>query len=109
MQFETVEIVSDAQIQELTELYWHQWWSKDRKAQDVKRMIQNTDVAIALYDPEKNRLAAFARILTDFTYRALLLDVIVEGSYTGTGLGQKVMDKIMEHPKLQEVEEFVLF
>lgn len=37
---------------------------------------------------------AFARILTDYVYKALILDVIVEPAYRGRGLGRLLMESI---------------
>ena len=54
-------------------------------------------------------LIAFARVITDDTYKALVLDVIVDSSARGTGLGRELMDAVISHPELTGVQHFELY
>jgi ribosomal protein S18 acetylase RimI-like enzyme len=47
--------------------------------------------------------------LTDFVYRGVLYDVIVKPSYRKMGFGAKLLDKVVNHPQLKEVENMALF
>src|SRR4029078_11562124 len=49
-----------------------------------------------------------SRVLTDFVYEALILDVIVDEDLRGTGLGAALMDAIVNHPRLASVRTFEL-
>jgi len=71
------------------------------------KMLAATDVIIGLVD-ESDRLIAFTRVITDFVYRAMIFDVIVKPTHRKTGLGAKLMDAVLNHPKLQTVESFAL-
>jgi len=93
-------------LDQLVEHYKYGWWSQNRKKADVKKMLQNSDVAISLWDGKK--LIGFARILTDYVYRATLWDVIIHPDYQGQGLGKLIMDKVLNHPKLKKVSYFWL-
>jgi len=53
-------------------------------------------------------LAAFARVLTDRTYLALVLDVIVAPEYRGGGLGRLLVERICSEPALQKVASIEL-
>ena len=57
-------------------------------------MLRQSDLLIGLCDSERRHLMAFARILTDYVYKALILDVIVEPAYRGRGLGRLLMESI---------------
>jgi GNAT superfamily N-acetyltransferase len=59
--------------------------------------------------PHARELAAFARAVTDYAYKALVLDVIVAAPHRGSGLGARIMDALMQHPKLAEVRHFELY
>jgi len=66
-------------------------------------------VLVAFADPATDRLIAFARVITDETYKALVLDVIVDPAARHRGLGKKLMDAIVGHPALVRVEHFELY
>ncbi len=93
-------------LDQLVDHYQYGWWSKNRKKADVKKMLENSDVAISLWDGKK--LIGFARVLTDFVYRATVWDVIIHPDYQGQGLGKLIMEKVVNHPKLKKVSYFWL-
>jgi predicted GNAT family N-acyltransferase len=71
-------------------------------------MLAGSQLAFALVDPETDRLAAFARVLTDDAYLALVLDVVVSANRRGDGLGRMLMDAIVSHPRVAAVESIEL-
>jgi ribosomal protein S18 acetylase RimI-like enzyme len=54
-------------------------------------------------------LIGFARVLTDFTFKALIFDVIVNPDYRGLGLGDRLVSLIVSHPRLKSVASFELY
>jgi GNAT superfamily N-acetyltransferase len=104
-----IDRLSERQIEQLVEMYQQEWWTRGRQPADVRRMLEHSDVIVALCDAETERLAAFARVLTDTVYKALILDAIVEASHRGTGLGRALMDALMQHPGLRAVRHFELY
>jgi GNAT superfamily N-acetyltransferase len=62
---------------------------------------------IGLVD-EGDRLIGIVRVMTDFVYRAMVFDVIVNPTHRKMGLGTKLMDALVNHPKLQAVEKSYL-
>lgn len=53
-------------------------------------------------------LVAFARVVTDRATYAYLTDVVVAERLRGQGLGRWMMQRILEHPDLQELRRFAL-
>jgi N-acetylglutamate synthase-like GNAT family acetyltransferase len=47
-------------------------------------------------------------VLTDFTYLAMILDVVVHPDCRGTGLGAALMDAVTRHPGLADVQSLEL-
>ena len=94
--------------QKLMELYAGAWWAKSREISDVQRMLDSTPVTIGLIDDDAEALAAFARVLTDDVYFALILDVIVHPGYRGAGLGLVLMDTVLAHPRVSAVRSVEL-
>lgn len=76
---------------------------------DVETMLAETDVVIGLTDSVTGDLVAFARVLTDSVYKALIFDVIVRDDRRGTGLGGRLMEEILAHPDLGRVDHFELY
>jgi predicted GNAT family N-acyltransferase len=70
--------------------------------------LSGTDLVFAVVDVPSNCLAAFARVLTDRAYLALVLDVIVSPAYRRNGLGRLLMDRICAAPELEKVTSIEL-
>lgn len=109
MSFEMLDHLTSAQIEELHKLYQSEWWTKGRQLDDVRSMVQHTDIIIAFCEPKTKKLVAFTRIITDYTYKALVLDVIVAAPYRSTGLGRRLMDAVANHPALKKVRHIELY
>jgi predicted GNAT family N-acyltransferase len=108
MNYQVVNQLDETQISELVELYKNEFWSYNRTYPGVVKMLAASDIIIALVNEEKE-LIAFCRILTDFVYRGVLYDVIVKPSYRKMGFGAKLLDEVVNHPQLKEVENMALF
>ena len=90
----------------LLRLYDHAPWAKGRTVEDTRAMLRNTDLVIAAW--EESRLIGFGRVLTDFVYRASIWDVVVDPEYQGKDIGTEIMQRILHHPSLKQVELFWL-
>ena len=109
MNYQPLDHLSEAQTDELLDLYRAEWWTKHRESQDVRRMLKQCDVIIGFAEPSTGRLVAFARVITDFVYKALVLDVIVTAEHRDEGLGRALMDRILDHPRLATVRHLELY
>lgn len=105
--YRIVETLTESQVSDLMDLYKNEFWSDKRTRQDVVKMLASTDVIIGLVD-ECDQLIGITRVLTDFVYRAMIFDVIIKPTHRKMGLGAKLMDAVLNHPKLQTVENFAL-
>ena len=103
MPLEVVESLTESQLADLCRLYQSEWWTGDRTTEGVRAMLENTSLMIGLVDQE-GRLVAFCRVLTDFVYRGMLYDVMVDPELRGQGLGRRLMDVLAEHPRLRGIE-----
>jgi ribosomal protein S18 acetylase RimI-like enzyme len=108
MDYQVINKLNETQISQLLELYKNEFWSKNRTYEGVVKMLAASDVIIALVD-EEEQLIGFCRVLTDFVYRGVLYDVIVKPSYRKMGFGAKLLDEVVNHPQLKEVESIALF
>jgi predicted GNAT family N-acyltransferase len=108
MPIEAIEHLTDEQVKDLHRLYQSEWWTEGRSLSDVERILQHSDIIVAFCDSVTRELLAFARVLTDYVYTALILDVIVEASHRGSGIGRSLMDSMLDHPALADVSRFEL-
>lgn len=106
---EFVSRLTSEHIEQLWHLFQAEWWSRGRKLDDIRRVVQHSDLIFAYCDPETGRLVAFARVLTDFVYKAFVFDVIVDRQYRRFGLGRMLLDAITAHPALLFVEHIELY
>lgn len=102
-----VDRLSEPQVEQLCALYRETWWTKGRGAADVRRMLEGTDLIVA--GIEDGRLVAFARVLTDGVYKALVFDVIVAPAAQSRGLGRALMDQICSHPIVRDVQHLEMY
>jgi GNAT superfamily N-acetyltransferase len=88
---------------ELVALYeTYEWWA-DRDPRGVERALAATDEVVALRDDDSGNLVAAARILTDYTYYAMVFDVIVHDEHREEGLGEELLAAVVTHPPLSGV------
>ena len=92
------------QLQELFHL--GAFWAQDRKIEDWEVAIANSDPIISVWD--SNRLIGFARATSDGVYRATIWDVVIHPDYRGTGLGRKLVETVLSHPRMSRVERVYL-
>lgn len=103
-----LDSLSDSQIEQLRDLLEQEWGLKGRTLDDLRLMIRNTSVIVAFAEKSSGRLVACCRVLTDFVFQATIHGVIVAEDWRGHGLGQRLMDAAIEHPRLQRVRSLWL-
>jgi ribosomal protein S18 acetylase RimI-like enzyme len=92
------------QLQELFRL--GAFWAKDRKIEDWEVAITNSEPVISIWDGQ--RLIGFARATSDGIYRATIWDVVIHPDYRGAGLGRKLVETVLSHPRMNRVERVYL-
>ena len=103
-----IDRLTESHVRDLHAMYLTEWWTHRRVLDDVRRMARH-GVIIGFEEEATGRLAGFARVITDFVFKALVLDVIVQPEHRGTGLGKALMDAVVEHPDLKDVLHFELY
>ena len=93
---------------QLYALYRQEWWTKGRPVKDVISAFDNSDLVFGCLSDD-DQLIACARVLSDFTFKALIFDVIIAKTHRGQGLGKHMLDQITGHEKLANVKSFELY
>jgi N-acetylglutamate synthase-like GNAT family acetyltransferase len=92
------------QLQELFDIA--AFWAKGRNIKDLAIAIANSEPVISVWDQEL--LIGFARATSDGIYRATIWDVVIHPDYQGNGLGSKLIETVLNHPRMQKVERVYL-
>lgn len=103
-----IDTVDGIKRDELVALFQSAWWTSERTLEDVERMLRGSDAVVGLVDRSSDRLVGFARAITDHTFLAVVLDVIVAPDLRGTGLGARLMDELLARPGLADVDSIEL-
>lgn len=92
------------QIQQLLNI--SAFWAKNRSIEDLGIAIANSDPVITVWDGE--RFIGFARATSDGIYRATIWDVVIHPEYRSVGLGSKLVETVLSHPRMNRVERVYL-
>jgi ribosomal protein S18 acetylase RimI-like enzyme len=88
------------QLQELLNI--STFWAKGRSIEDLALAIANSEPVISVWDCQQ--LIGFARATSDGIYRATIWDVVIHPEYRGQGLGSKLVETMLSHPRMRWVE-----
>ncbi|MBW8639119.1 GNAT family N-acetyltransferase [Hoeflea sp. WL0058] len=108
MRYAWIEEFEGPRREELYEFYKKEWWTKGRTFSDVAQMLDHSDLTLGCCG-ENGKLVGFSRVLTDFTFKALIFDVIVHSDFRGYGIGKALIDRIIGHDALSKVNSFELY
>ena len=109
MNISVINKLNDTQIEKLHILYQNEWFTKGRSIDDVREMLNKTDFVFGFCLPESDELIGFARVISDWVYKAFVFDVIVDPIFRGQGMGNFIIDTIFEHAVLKEVSHIELY
>ncbi len=93
-----------AKLQQLLNLT--AFWAQGRSQEDLAIAISNSDPVITVWDDHK--LIGFGRATSDAVFRATIWDVVIHPDYRQLGLGTKLVESLLSHPRLNRVEKVYL-
>lgn len=82
------------------------YWAQGRTIEEVKISIENS-TCFGVYDKNEN-LVGFARVITDVSVLAWLLDVFILEEHRQQGLGKLLVKTVVEHPDFSLVNKWML-
>ena len=75
-------------------------WQKDIGPKTLERALQNSLCIGAFVDDAQ---VGLARVITDYATFAWIDDVFVDASFRGQGIAYRLMEAIIDHPRLTSV------
>ena len=94
-------------LKQLQNLFNNQtFWAKNRSPENLKKMLSNSSVVISVW--EENQMVGFGRATSDFIYRAVLWDIVINTKMQGLGLGKIVVEALLSSKAIKNVEKIYL-
>ena len=81
------------------------YWAEGVPRHIVERSIENS-LCFGVF--AHDRQVGFARVVTDYATYAYIADVFIVEAHRGQGLSKRLMQAIMEHPRLQGLRRWSL-
>jgi len=84
----------------------HSFWAQGRSLNNLRRMLAGSAAVVSLW--QGKRLVGFGRASSDGAYRAVLWDVVIPEDLQGQGLGRRLVEALLQSPRLCHVERTYL-
>ncbi len=107
--YRLITALSERHTQQLHQLYLGEWWTYARTLADTRSVLEHSDFVVGIVGSSDDELKAFARVLTDWTFKALVFDVIVAPHCRTAGLGRQLLEHLVTHPALARVRHLELY
>lgn len=90
----------------VTELLSKEFWTPGIKKEEVLKGAENSTLLVGgLIDGIQ---ISYARVISDKTRFAYILDVVVDEKHRKKGIGQKMINYILEHEDMKDVYQWLL-
>lgn len=96
---------SKLQVEVIHQFLTNSYWAKGRTLNEVKKTLENS-LCFGVY--KGNEQVGFARILSDYTIYAYIMDVFILPEYRGKGYSKQLMKAIEEDPQLKSCKVWML-
>jgi N-acetylglutamate synthase-like GNAT family acetyltransferase len=77
------------------------YWASKRTKETIENNIKNS-ISFGVYHNSKQ--IGFARVVTDKAVFSWVLDVVIDERYRKNGIGQWLMECILEHPEIKKTK-----
>ncbi|MEM6252090.1 MAG: GNAT family N-acetyltransferase [Cyanobacteria bacterium P01_D01_bin.156] len=107
VQFRYIEALSTKDLIQLRNLFNNSaFWATERSLEDLAKAISHSCPVVTAW--QGDTLIGFARATSDGVYRATIWDVVIHDNYQGAGLGRKLVETVLGHPHMSNVERTYL-
>ena len=90
----------------VTELLSKEFWTPGIKKEEVLKGAENSALLVGCFIDGTQ--ISYARVISDKTRFAYILDVVVVEKYRKKGIGQNMINYILEHEDMKDVYQWLL-
>lgn len=80
------------------------YWAKARSRKIVEKSIKNS-MCFSIFCDKKQ--IGIARAITDYATYTSILDIVIDTKHRGKGLGKRMVEFIMKHPKVKNTKKIL--
>ncbi len=91
----------------VTEMLTNAYWSVGISQAKVEKGAANSTLVFGVFDEADNQIA-YGRVLSDKIRFCYLMDIIVDEAFRRKGIGQVLVNHILNHAELKDVTVFAL-
>lgn len=107
IQFRYTSAFTSDQLNQLCDLFRvAAFWAEDRRPEEMEQVIAHSNPVVTAWD--NSRLIGFSRATSDGLFRATIWDVVLHPDYQGSGLGRRLVETLIAHPHMNQVERTYL-
>jgi N-acetylglutamate synthase-like GNAT family acetyltransferase len=99
--------VQEMDFVKVTGMLTDAYWCKGIQIDEVRKGAMNSALVVGAFLQNGNQIG-FARVISDKTRFAYILDVIVDEAWQRMGIGQAMLKAILSHPELEQVYQWFL-
>ena len=106
MEYRFVEGMEQISVDEVCALLKTTYWASQRSREQIEKSMRNS-VCYGICPEGKQKLAGFARVITDWATTYYLCDVVIDEAYRGNGLGKALVSHIVSLPEYAGLRGFL--
>lgn len=93
MHYKILEGAENLRLDDVVRLLRTTYWAGQRPVEKIEASLRHS-VCYGIWMEDEQKLAGFARVITDYATTYYLCDVIVDEAYRGNGLGKALLAHI---------------
>ena len=97
MKYKNVDDLSQMNPDDIIKLLQSTYWADKRSDEQIEKSVRNSS-CYGIFIEGENKLAGFARVISDYATTYYLCDVVVDEEYRNKGLGTALVSYIESLP-----------
>lgn len=107
MNYRIVGGAEQMKTEDIARLLKMTYWAENRSAETIEKSVRNSS-CYGIYAEGTDRLAGFARVISDYATSWYLCDVIIDPAYRHQGLGTALVSHIVSLPLFAGLRGFLI-
>ena len=106
MEYRIIDEADRIDLNEVIRLLKTTYWANNRSPEQIEKSMRNSSCFGILDD--QDRLAGFARVISDYATTWYLCDVVIDPGHRHMGLGKALVSHIVSLPEFKHLRGFLL-
>ena len=107
MNYRIVDSLDKMKLEDIVRLLRMTYWADKRPVEIIEKSVRNSS-CYGLYLEDADKLAGFARVISDYATAYYLCDVIIDTEYQHQGLGTALVSYINSLPEFSGLRGFLI-